>query len=82
MQRNSNRLLQLINQLLDLSKLGAGNYELHSSGRDIIPFVKQIVNSFSSLAHRKDILLETEIDPRLKNDLRNGEIHFILMRML
>ena len=76
MQRNSNRLLQLINQLLDLSKLGAGNYELHSSGRDILQFVKQIVNSFSSLAHRKDILLETEIDPRLKNDLRNEAIGF------
>jgi signal transduction histidine kinase/DNA-binding response OmpR family regulator/streptogramin lyase len=76
MQRNSNRLLQLINQLLDLSKLGAHNYKLNASKRDIIPFVKQIVNSFSSLAHRKDILLETEIDPRLKNDLRNGVISF------
>ena len=76
MQRNSNRLLQLINQLLDLSKLGSHNYELNASKRDIIPFVKQIVNSFSSLAHRKDILLETEIDPRLKNDLRNGDISF------
>ncbi len=76
MQRNSNRLLQLISQLLDLSKLGAGNYKLTRSKRDIIPFVKQIVNSFSSLAHRKNILLETEIDPRLKNDLRNEAIAF------
>ena len=76
MHRNSSRLLQLINQLLDLSKLGAGNYSLNTSREDIIPFVKQIVNSFSSLAHRKNILLETEIDPRLKNDLRNEVIAF------
>jgi hypothetical protein len=74
--RNSNRLLQLINQLLDLSKLGAGNYQVNTAREDIIPFVKQIVHSFSSLAHRKNIQLETEIDPRLKNELRNESVSF------
>jgi signal transduction histidine kinase/DNA-binding response OmpR family regulator len=69
--RNSKRLLQLINQLLDLSRLDVGNYEVNTSREDIIPFVKQIVHSFSSMAHRKNILLETEVDPRLKNDLKN-----------
>ena len=76
MYRNSNRLLQLINQLLDLSKLGAGNYRLNTNRNDIIPFVKQIVHSFSSMAHRKNIQLETEIDPRLRNDLRNENLAF------
>ena len=76
MHRNSNRLLQLINQLLDLSKLGAGNYRLNTSRNDVIPFVKQIVHSFSSMAHRKNIQLETEVDPRLRNDLRNENLAF------
>lgn len=74
--RNSKRLLQLINQLLDLSKLDVGNYQLNTSRDDIIPFVKQIVHSFSSMAHKKNILLETEVDPRLKNDLRNETVWF------
>ncbi len=74
--RNSKRLLQLINQLLDLSKLDVGNYQLNTTRDDIIPFVKQIVHSFSSMAHRKNILLETEVDPRLKNDLRNEIVWF------
>jgi signal transduction histidine kinase/DNA-binding response OmpR family regulator len=74
--RNSKRLLQLINQLLDLSRLDVGNYEVNTSREDIIPFVKQIVHSFSSMAHRKNILLETEIDPRLKNELRNELTRF------
>ena len=74
--RNSKRLLQLINQLLDLSKLDVGNYQLNTSRDDIIPFVKQIVHSFSSMAYRKNILLETEVDPRLKNDLRNETVWF------
>ena len=74
--RNSKRLLQLINQLLDLSKLNVGNYEVNTTRDDIIPFVKQIVHSFSSMAHRKNIMLETEVDPRLKNDLRNEVMWF------
>lgn len=74
--RNSKRLLQLINQLLDLSRLDVGNYEVNTTREDVIPFVKQIVHSFSSMAHRKNILLETEVDPRLKDELRNELIRF------
>jgi len=69
--RNSKRLLQLINQLLDLSRLDVGNYQVDTTREDLIPFVKQIVHSFSSMAQRKNILLETEVAPHLKNDLRN-----------
>ncbi len=69
--RNSKRLLQLINQLLDVSRLEVGNYEINTNREDIIPFVKQIAHSFSSMAHRKNILLKIEVDPRLQDDLRN-----------
>ncbi len=76
MYRNSSRLLQLINQLLDLSKLGAGNYAINTTREDIIPFVKQIVHSFDSLAHRKNVQLETEVDPYLTNALKNEAFSF------
>ncbi len=76
MYRNSERLLQLINQLLDLSKLDTSYYAVNTSREDIIPFVKQIVHSFSSLAHRKNIEMETAIDPRLREKLMKEEIHF------
>ncbi|HRP55805.1 ATP-binding protein [Agriterribacter sp.] len=74
--RNSKRLLQLINQLLDLSKLDVRSYPVNTNREDIIPFVKQIVHSFSSMAHHKNILLETEVDPRLKNALRDKTLAF------
>lgn len=74
--RNSKRLLQLINQLLDLSKLDVRNYKVNTCRDDIISFVKQIVHSFSSMAHHKSILLETEVDPRLKNNLKNETLTF------
>lgn len=76
MQRNAKRLLQLINQLLDLSKLDASHYSVNTSREDIISFVKQIVHSFSSLAHRKNIEIETSVDPRLREKLSKEEIHF------
>ncbi len=76
MQRNAKRLLQLINQLLDIARLDSNHYPVNTSSEDIIPFVKQIVHSFSSLAHRKNIELDTEVDPRLREKLVNEENHF------
>jgi signal transduction histidine kinase/DNA-binding response OmpR family regulator/streptogramin lyase len=55
--RNGKRLLQLINQLLDLSKLEAGRMILTAGPLDIIPLLKALVQSFRSLAERKKITL-------------------------
>lgn len=57
-KRNSNRLLQLVNQLLDLSKLDAGKLKLEASRGNIVSFVKGIVLSFESLSESKDIILK------------------------
>jgi len=58
--RNSDRLLKLINQLLDLSKLESGRMGLQVIETDLIKFIKGIVLSFSSLADRKKITLKFE----------------------
>jgi signal transduction histidine kinase/ligand-binding sensor domain-containing protein/AraC-like DNA-binding protein len=57
-KRNSSRLLQLINQLLDLSKLEAGKLKLEASEGNIVSFVKGIALSFESLFESKDITLK------------------------
>ncbi|MGE5810193.1 MAG: ATP-binding protein, partial [Ignavibacteria bacterium] len=56
-KRNSRRLLQLINQLLDLSRLEAGKLKLEASKGNIVSFVKGVALSFESLAESKDITL-------------------------
>ena len=76
MHRNAKRLLQLINQLLDVSKLDAGNYSIRTNREDIVNFLHQIVHAFSSLADRKQIVLETSVDETLKNALRSHNMHF------
>lgn len=76
MHRNSKRLLQLINQLLDLSRLDAGKYQINTEQENIIPFVKQIVHSFSSMAQTRDIRLETYVDPHLRDNLIQKKVTF------
>jgi len=55
MQRNTNRLLNLVNQMLDLSKLDAGSMKLELVEGDLIKSLKVIVLSFASLAEQKKI---------------------------
>ena len=58
---NANRLLALINQLLDLSRLDAGKLNLNVSKGNIVSFVKGISMSFESLAERKGIELSIDL---------------------
>lgn len=55
MLHNSHRLLNLINQLLDLSKFESGKMMLRTSKQNIIPFLKSIAAAFESLAEQKTI---------------------------
>ncbi len=54
-QRNSKQLLQLINQLLDLSKLESGSMKLSIIRKDFVPFFKGTAASFDSLAMVREI---------------------------
>ena len=56
--RNTNRLMQLINQLLDLSKLDSGEMVLRTSPADIVSLLNGLAQSFESLAKQKSIELQ------------------------
>jgi len=61
-KRNANRLLLLISQLLDLSKLEAGKLELKASRANIVSFIKGFTMSFESLAEGKNITLKVSAE--------------------
>ena len=58
MLRNSQRLLTLINQLLDLSRFDNGKMKLQAAPQDIVPFLKGIIASFRLLAAQNKLELE------------------------
>ncbi|WP_235298066.1 tetratricopeptide repeat protein [Portibacter marinus] len=57
--RNASRLLELTNQMLDLSKLEAGKLNLEVSQQHLASFLKIISDSFRSYAQTLDIDFQT-----------------------
>ncbi|WP_341227374.1 two-component regulator propeller domain-containing protein [uncultured Arcticibacterium sp.] len=57
MQRNAQRLLRLINQILDLSKVESQSLKPEITQNDIIAFIIRIVEYFEDLAKNKNISL-------------------------
>lgn len=54
-QKNANRLLRLVDQILDLRKIDAGKIALNSSTYDLVSFIADIVNDFKYKAQRSQI---------------------------
>ncbi len=61
---NARRLLKLINQLLDLSKLEAGKLDLKASQQNIVSLASTITESFSSMAKTRKIHLKFDSEHR------------------
>ncbi|MEL7122329.1 MAG: ATP-binding protein [Bacteroidota bacterium] len=89
MLRNAQRLLQLINQLLDLSKLEAKQMSLKATEADFMSFIRQLANAFESLASQKQIAyqintsneplavwLDTDKAEKIINNLINNAFKF------
>lgn len=57
MKRNAEKILRLINQLLDLSRLESGKMLLRVKEQNIVQFLKESLLSFGALAESKNITL-------------------------
>jgi len=53
--RNANRLLRLINQIMDIRKLDEGCMQLELKHRDIVQFIRAITSSFKFQAEQRHI---------------------------
>ncbi len=56
-EKNSNNLLGLVNQMLDLAKLEQGKLPLKNKNREVVAFIKHIALSFNKIAEEKHITL-------------------------
>ena len=82
-QRNTKRMMFLVNQLLDLSKLEAGKMTLETREQNIIPLLKGLVLSFTSLAERKKITLKFKtIEENLNVYIDKDKVEKIITNLL
>ncbi|QHJ07779.1 7TM diverse intracellular signaling domain-containing protein [Hymenobacter busanensis] len=65
MHRNARRLLQLINQLLDIARLESGQMRLAAAPVDLARLVGTSVAAFESLAASRDVALSFEAESEL-----------------
>ena len=66
MRKNANAILNLVNQILDLSKIDAKSMKLELSESDIVSFIRAHFASFASLAARKNISFNSYTPPDKK----------------
>jgi len=65
-ERNQERLLGLVNQILDLSKLEAGRMQLKASlVPDINHFIEERIGPFCTLTEKRGVELRTRLNPEL-----------------
>lgn len=60
--KNSNRLLRLVNQILDFRRAETGELELKVTKTDIIPYTEEIFNSFLELSQSKNINFNLNVE--------------------
>ncbi|MEO0340040.1 MAG: ATP-binding protein, partial [Bacteroidota bacterium] len=81
--RNSARLLNLVNQMLDLAKLDDGNLKLDMGQTDVVAFVKYIAETYQPYAGSKDIRIEVKANfEQLVMDVDQNKLDQILSNLL
>ena len=66
-QTNAENLLEMVNQLLDLSKKDFNQYSIQNTQQDVVKYLSYLTDSFHSLAYKQQVSLSfhSQIDQQL-----------------
>ena len=82
MQNNGNRLLSLVNQLLDLSKIEAGKMTLHLERIDLMEWLKPLVGQFASIAESHSINFHVRLSENLLWPMDRDKMEQVILNLL
>jgi signal transduction histidine kinase/DNA-binding response OmpR family regulator/streptogramin lyase len=80
--RNARRLLRLVNQILDVTKLEAGQMKLARRRFDVVPFARGVAAAFETVALQRRIALVVTTPPTLIGALDPDAFEKILTNLL
>jgi signal transduction histidine kinase len=70
--REAHLMLQVLNAVLDLQRLATGRATLQRREVNLAEFIEEVADSGARLARRKDIRLETRVEPDLTHGMFDG----------
>ena len=80
---HNQRLLQMVNQMLDLQKMESGKMELSLQQSDIISFLRSQMEPFQFLAIQKNLSFQIDLEPPvLQMDFDSEKLSQILSNLL
>ena len=81
-RKNSDRLIRMVNDTLDLERIESGMFDLHLSQVDIIALLKEVILSFQSLAVRKNITFKILAGPEMILTADEDSIRQVLINLV
>lgn len=83
MERNTHSLIELVNDLLDASKLESGTIKLDVAPLDLREAIREVHETMGALAHEKEIRLEEDLPDDLPRVLADRQkIHRVLVNLI
>ncbi|MDR2953279.1 MAG: hypothetical protein LBU82_08575, partial [Treponema sp.] len=71
---SSNALLSIINDILDMSKIESGKFELNPVHYDLPAFLDNIISMFGYIAQKKDLEFKSEVEGELPEYLYGDDV--------
>ena len=83
MLKNGEKLLKLITNLLDYSKLEAGRMQLNYGDAEMVAYVRELVSSFDSAARTRGLFLEVHTAaPQIRAQIDPDKMEKIILNLL
>ncbi|MBC8717816.1 MULTISPECIES: PAS domain-containing sensor histidine kinase [Brucella/Ochrobactrum group] len=79
---SGNFLLNVINDILDMSKIEAGHFSLDREEIDLCPLIKETVRMISLQADEKNITVETRIEDNMQLNADRRAVKQVLINLL